>query len=87
MKTVASYALLFSENDVELAQEIDEEDTNDEEDTEKETSEKDMYINEFDIKTPELIDISSISHSKFVHYDNWYISPTMGDFYSPPEFS
>ena len=84
-KTFSVYTFLFTDVEIEQAQELDEEDSSDEEDTEKETSEKDVFYNEFSYQNLELKTRLSITKSKFYFYIHRYISPTTDTLFSPPE--
>lgn len=84
-KLSSVYEALFTDSEIELALELDEEDSSDEEDSEKETSEKELYVNFQLVDKMELADINSISKSKIGYYTHRYIAPILDTLSPPPD--
>ena len=86
-KTYVAIYLHFSDSDIELSNDLDEEDSTDEEDTEKETSEKDEYYSEFHLGQIHLEANSFQSKSNHYYAIHSYISPIPDTLFSPPEMA
>jgi hypothetical protein len=88
-KTYVAVYTLFSDSDIELSNELDEEGTDDEEDSEedpeKETKEKDIYISSYHFTYTE--QKNNTRTNKTIHYykNQHYLTPNLESFFSPPD--
>ena len=86
-KTYVAVCSLFSDSDIELSNELDEEDTDDEEDNEKETSEKDEFFNDFYLVQIHLESNSFQTNSNHYYAIHSYIPPIADALFSPPDLA
>ncbi len=88
-KTYVAIYTLFSDSDIELSNELDEEDTDDEEDTEedneKETSEKDIFFTSIQIICSATKNKLTPNKTKYYYKNQHYLTPNLQRFFAPPD--
>lgn len=77
---------MFSDFEIELSNEFDEEDSDSEEDTEKETSEKDICIYQFSDNNFDFFKKINNQKNNYLYFSTAYSSPYLDNTFCPPDF-